>query len=225
MDGDRSTQRSPQSRSVLGDELQAPVPQDSSQTGRPVLIVCVFVVVALIVVGIAVLTSSTPKSGQMTAAPTETATGSRSSKSDPRPDNRSSYTVLSQAQLEVVAASAGRALEGERPPAVMMNVAVTAETRGATQGLSHGGSSPQKWSKGQEFELAALCMGRGNVTVQWQAPGGVTGALPVICSEDGKSASVRFTPLTDGQLIQYTLNPDDEAVGRAGMAIAIIEFQ
>jgi hypothetical protein len=203
MDDDRSAQRSPPSKSAVGDEPPAPVPQDSTQAGRrrrrTILIVCVLVVVALIGV-IAVLTSSTP-------------------------DSRGSHPVLSQAQLEAVAASAGRVLERERLPGFRMNVAVTAETRGAKQGLSHAGSSPQKWSKGQEFEVAALCMGRGSVTVQWQAPGEVTGELPVVCSEGGKSASVRFTPLADGQLIQFTLHPDDEAVGRAGMAIGVIEFQ
>jgi hypothetical protein len=200
MHDDRSAERFSPFRSVAGDEFQAPDQHGSHKTGRRkqiVLIVCAFVAVVLIGASIAAVTTL---------------------------DNRGAYPILSRAQLEDLAESAGRALE-EQAPGFRKNVAVTVETRGATHGISHGGSSPLKWSKGQEFELAALCMGRGNVTVQWQAPGRVTGELPVICSESGEIARTRFTPLADGQLIQFTLMPNDEAVGRAGMAINIIEFQ
>ena len=198
MHDDKSERFSP-FRSVAGEEFQAPDPHGSHQTGRRkqiILIGCAFAAVAIIGASIAVLTTL---------------------------DKRGAYPTLSQARLEDLAESAGRALE-EQAPGFSKNVAVTAETRAATHGISHSGSSPLKWSKGQEFELAALCMGRGNVTMKWQAPGHVTGELPVICSEGGEIARTRFTPLADGQLIQFTLMPDDDAVGRAGMAINIIEF-
>jgi hypothetical protein len=200
MHDDRSAGRFSPVRSVAGGELHVADPHGSHQTGRRkqiILIVCAFVAVALIGVIIAVLTTL---------------------------DNRAADPVLSPTQLEDLAESAGRAL-WDQAPGTGLNLAVTAETRGATHGISHDGSSPLKWSKGQEFELAALCMGRGSVTVQWQAPGRVTGELPVTCTESGQIARTRFTPLADGRLIQLTLTSDDEAVGRAGMAINIIEFQ
>ena len=132
--------------------------------------------------------------------------------------------ALTQAQLDDLADSAGRVLEEQAPVSVRENLAMTSETTAATHGISHDGSSPLKWSNGQEFELAALCMGRGKVTVQWQAPGGVTGKLPVVCSESGKIARTRFTPRADGRLIEFTLIPDDEAVGSSGIAVGIVEF-
>jgi hypothetical protein len=187
------------------------------------VIVCVFVAVALISVSIAVLTASTPKGSQMTAAPSETVTASPSIGSGHTSDNRGGSPVLSPAQLEDLAKAAGFAFAQEAR-AGYITVVVTAETRGATRGIGNSGS-PLKWSAGQEFELAALCMGRGSVTVRWQAPGGVTGELPVTCSERGAIARVRFTPPVDGQLVQCTLTPDDEAVGRAGLAIGVVEFQ
>ncbi len=132
--------------------------------------------------------------------------------------------ALTQAQLDDLADSAGRVLWEQAPGLSTKPLAVTAETTAATHAISHVGSSPMKWSKGQEFELAALCMGRGKVTVQWQAPGGVTGKLPVVCSESGQIARTRFTPRADGQLIEFTLMPDDEAVGRSGIAVNVVEF-
>lgn len=52
----------------------------------------------------------------------------------------------------------------------------------------------------------------------------MTGKLPVVCSESGQIARTRFTPRADGQLIEFTLMPDDEAVGRSGIAVSIVEF-
>jgi hypothetical protein len=78
-------------------------------------------------------------------------------------------SAVAASQLEELADSAGRALE-DQAPGFSKNVPVTVETQGATYGISHDGSSPLKWSKAQEFELAALCMGRGRVMVHCWRP-------------------------------------------------------
>jgi hypothetical protein len=175
----------------------APVTPQAGRRKRIILIAGAIAAVVLISVAVAVLTTSCGGAGS---------------------------PALTQAQLDDLAGSAGRVLDEQAPASYSENLAVTAETTAATHAISHAGSSPLKWSKGQEFELAALCMGRGRVTVQWQAPGGVTGKLPVVCSESGMIARTRFTPRADGWLIEFTLMPDDEAVGRSGIAVNIVEF-
>jgi hypothetical protein len=194
----------PAVQSVAGEELQAPDPHGSGQTGRRkriVVIVGLGVAVALISVSVAVITSL--------------AQNGHSS------DSRVGSPVLSQTQLDALASTAGVAL-GEETRSGYLPIAVTAETRDATEGIGRAGS-PLTLAAGLEIELAARCMGQGSVTVHWQAPGGVTGVLPVICSEHGPTARVRFTPSADGHLILCTLRPDDEAVGRAGLAITLVE--
>ncbi|HET8681748.1 MAG TPA: hypothetical protein VFM54_07715 [Micromonosporaceae bacterium] len=77
--------------------------------------------------------------------------------------------------------------------------------------------------QGQDYDLLALCLGRGTVTVTWQAPGCPTGTAPVVCG--GDTVRVRVTPQADGPAVQIRLTPDAEATGRAGITVAIIEFQ
>lgn len=129
------------------------------------------------------------------------------------------YSTLSVAEMEELATQALRVL----PSGMGITTAVTAQTQGEKLSIDHLGSSPLQFVQGEPYDLVALCRGRGRVTVAWEAPGGVTGHTQVVCG--GDIARVRFSPRADGPIVQIRLTPDAEATGRAGIAIAIIEFQ
>src|SRR5918998_2687608 len=124
MRDDKSSEWFTPARSIADDEFRvhntAPSARWTGRRRQIIVIACAFAAVVLI--GVAALIT----------------------------DYRSPYPVLSQAQLEELADSAGRALE-DQAPGFSKNVPVTVETQGATFGISHGGSSPLKWSRGQEF--------------------------------------------------------------------------
>lgn len=129
--------------------------------------------------------------------------------------------TLSAPELEELATQARNAMQ-EEPVAFGFSTAVTARTQGETRSLDHSGSSPLRFVQGDDYDLVALCLGRGMVTVAWEAPGGPTGSFSVVCG--GETVRVRFTPRADGPSVQIRLAPDAEATGRAGIAVAIIEF-
>ena len=137
------------------------------------------------------------------------------------PDTTVSPT-LSEAELEELATEALRTLFAKEPFAFGFPTAVTAQTRGEPYALSHAGSSPGRFVEGDDYDLVALCLGPGTVTVAWEAPGGVTGSTPVVCG--GDSVRVRFTPRADGPSVLIRFTPDAEATGRAGIGVAVIEF-
>ncbi len=125
---------------------------------------------------------------------------------------------LSAAQLEHLADQALDAL-GRTDGAY--STAVTAQTPGKTYPFGHEGSSPMQWVKGQDYDLVAQCMGQGSVTVAWQPPGGPPGSVRVVCGRP--TVLVHFVPGANGPVIQVTLTPDAEAIGRAGIAVSILE--
>lgn len=132
--------------------------------------------------------------------------------------------TLSAADLEELADRAVDDLFAKEPlTASAFPVAVTAQTQGEPLTVGHGGSSPLKFVQGQDYDLVALCLGRGTATVAWEAPGGVTGSVLVVC--DGTPVRVRFIPRADGPEVQIRLTPDAEAISRAGIALGYIEFQ
>ena len=137
------------------------------------------------------------------------------------PDHTPSVSpTLSAGDLEGLATLALNALPRG---GAAIKTAVTAQTQGEPYAISHVGSSPNKFVKGQEYDLVALCQGRGRVIVAWEVPGGVTGSASVVCGGDVVRA--RFVPQADGPNVQIRLTPDAEAIGRAGIAVGFIEFQ
>jgi hypothetical protein len=102
-------------------------------------------------------------------------------------------------------------------------IAVTAQTQDETYSIDHSGSSPLRFVQGQDYDIAAVCLGRGTVRMAWEAPGGVTGSARVVCG--GDTVRVRFVPRADGPAVVVRLTPDAEAIGQAGIAVAAVEFE
>jgi hypothetical protein len=130
--------------------------------------------------------------------------------------------ALSPQQLEELARQAGDTV-WEQAPGMGLNLPVTAETAAAEHNISHFGSSPNQYLKGTEYGLAAACAGRGKVTVRWQAPGEVTGELPVVCG-NGRVTEARFTPQANGLVVKLNLIPDSQATDRAGIGVYAVDF-
>ncbi len=132
------------------------------------------------------------------------------------------YPPLSTAQLNVLQAQAYQALSkaglGNGQPVVL-----TAQTQAETQTLDHSGSSPQRFARGDQYDLLAQCEGRGTVVMAWSSSGGPTGRSTVVCG--GAALRVHFVPRVDVPAIQIRLTPDANAIGRAVIVIGFAEYQ
>jgi len=136
-------------------------------------------------------------------------------------DKPARYPPLSTAELEELGAQAFRVLERENAGGGF-STTVTTRTRDEPYTLGVAGS-PSQFMKGWDYDLVARCAGHGTVIVNWAAPGGPTGTVPVVCG--GDTVRVRFYPEANGGHVQIRLTPDAGAIDRSAIAVGFVEFR
>ena len=85
------------------------------------------------------------------------------------------------------------------------------------------GSAEEPFPQG-EYQLHALCLGRGKVSLGWSTAGGIQGSLVLDCGngDEDRHGYGAFTALVPG-ILKVTVTPDDKAKGRAGLAVVVTD--
>jgi hypothetical protein len=125
---------------------------------------------------------------------------------------------LTRLSLEALAAL-GYEPTDERPDLDLVRPGIVFGEAGPAGFEYHLGTEDEPLPPGT-YQLQGVCRGRGTVELGWEAPGGATGSSTLVCNGYGNAESVIVAGLGG---IALTITADDEAAGRAGVAVVITD--